>query len=468
MAVGDVGSLVDLATSSTAAPSGVTATEDSAVESTVVNNGTDANAGEVDSTQSGAETDDGGKEKGTQQNAEADKAGGAEKTPAEVRNLLKQIREGADPNTEEGKGAIAAAKQLHQAFEREREYRTAFGNVAAARNAAAFIKEIGGREGWVATQQTIQSIQESDALLYAGDPKLLDHIIEDLKSEGKIEAFGQLAPAFLDKLRAVDNAAYYKAFAPHFFASLQECEVPHAINNLDRALASNNIAEARQILHGMAKWYNGIASKIEHFNRIDPERERFKQEKVAWESSKVKERNAAIATEAESFNNRELGKQLATYLKMPFFKGFPRETLVVIGNELKNNLFNDLKADRVYQTQMKALWGAKSPDKGKIVEYHQAAVQSRAERVVRDVIQRLYPGYARGGAAAGRVAAAAQKRGAEQQTAATASAQGKPVYILNKPAWNQIDWSKDPKQLNYIAGRAWLKTGKFVTWRKAN
>jgi len=382
--------------------------------------------------------------------------------------LLKQIREGADPNSEDGKATIAAVKQLHQAFEREREYRTAFGNVNAARNAAAFIKEIGGREGWAQTQQTIQSIQESDSLLYAGDPKLLDNIIEDLKSEGKVEAFGQLAPAFLDKLKSIDNAAFYKAFAPHFRAELHACEVPHAINSVYRALATNNVAGAKQILENMASWYSNLDNVIEKANRMDPERERFKQEKVNWENTKTQERNAEIAKEADSFNNRELGKHLAAYLRMPFFKGFPKETLTIVGTQLKSNLFNDLKADKTYQLQMKALWHAKNPDKAKIVEYHRAAVESRAERIVRETVQQLYPGYARGGSAAGRIAASAQKRGAEQQAAATATAQGKPVQILNKPAWENIDWSKDPKQLNYIAGRAWLKSGKFVTWRRAN
>jgi hypothetical protein len=47
------------------------------------------------------------------------------------------------------------------------------------------------------------------------------------------------------------------------------------------------------------------------------------------------------------------------------------------------------------------------------------------------------------------------------------------MYVAQKPKWENIAWEKDPKQLLYIAGKAYLHStvkgqpGKFVTWRKA-
>jgi hypothetical protein len=82
----------------------------------------------------------------------------------------------------------------------------------------------------------------------------------------------------------------------------------------------------------------------------------------------------------------------------------------------------------------------------------------------------MYPGYARGGAAAGRIAAKEAKTTAVAKTdviAAKSTAAGKPTYVAAKPAWESIDWDKDPKQLLYITGKAYLKgKGTLVTWRK--
>jgi high-affinity K+ transport system ATPase subunit B len=119
---------------------------------------------------------------------------------------------------------------------------------------------------------------------------------------------------------------------------------------------------------------------------------------------------------------------------------------------------------------MKAMWGAKTPDRAKIEEYHKARVDSIAAEIVRSTVQKMYPGYAKGGSAAGRIAAKAVKTTATavaDVAAAKNTAVGKPTYVAAKPAWESIDWDKDPKQLLYITGKAYLKTGgKLVTWRK--
>jgi hypothetical protein len=462
MSAGDIGGLLDAAS---VTPTSSTDSTDLSVDS--ANVGSENTGSETEITEE--VSSDSAVEEGAENKAETKPDSvekGKELTPQNIRNTIKSLKASQDAQTPEGQATIKALNQIHQSVERGAAYAQLFPKVEQAREAKQFLDSIGGV---AQASAVLQSMNDSDELLYSGDPKLLDNIIEDLKSENKLDALGKLAPAFLEKLRSLDNPGYYKAFAPHFLASLQECEVPEALNSLHRALSKSDIGEAKQILGNMAAWFNGLSGKIQQFNRVDPEREKFTLEKQAWEKSKAQERNNAIATEADSFNNKELGKHLASFLKMPFFKGFPRETLAIVGNQLKSNLFNDLKADKIYQQQMNALWKAKSPDKARIVEYHRAAVEARAERIVRETVQRLYPGFARGGSAAGRVAAAAQKREAEQQTAATATAQGKPIYVLNKPSWNQIDWSKDPKQLNFIAGRAWLKgSNKFVTWRRSN
>jgi hypothetical protein len=137
-------------------------------------------------------------------------------------------------------------------------------------------------------------------------------------------------------------------------------------------------------------------------------------------------------------------------------------------------LFAELSADKAYQTQMKAMWGAKNPDRAKILQYHKTKVESMAERIVRTTVQRMYPDHTRGGSAAGRVAAQKQKAEAQakadaaQKQAVASGAKVQPQYVAVKP--KNINREMDPNNLLEIAGRGYVPNGaggwRLVTWRK--
>ena len=134
---------------------------------------------------------------------------------------------------------------------------------------------------------------------------------------------------------------------------------------------------------------------------------------------------------------------------------------------LDNNLMGSIHNQRAIADFYEKKY---SLDRAKIEEYHKARVDSIAAEIVRSTVQKMYPGYAKGGAAAGRIAAKDVKTEAVAKTdvvAKTATAAGKATYVAAKPAWESIDWDKDPKQLLYITGKAYLKgKGTLVTWRK--
>ena len=293
-----------------------------------------------------------------------------------IRNLLKNIKE-TDPSPENQ----AAVRQLHQAFERSREYQKAFPTVSAARDAARILSTHGGPEG---AAELLSSIQESDNLLYAGDPKLLDNIVEDLKSSGNLEALGKLGPAFLDKLRTVDQAAFYKTMAPHFLQSLQEVNLlggkdGGAIDGLINAFNAGDKKAMADILNGIVNWYQGLRKTAGQLaGKPGSEGEAaWQTEKRQFEESKVQAAKQEIVGGAQKFNRQTLGTSLKPFLAMPFFKGMPRETLTHLADTIQNNLRVDLSKDKTYQAQVSALMKMKNPDKAKILEYHSAKVQSK-------------------------------------------------------------------------------------------
>lgn len=398
---------------------------------------------------------------------------GTESTPQNIRQALKAMRD-ADPAKN---GSVV--KELHGAFERWEASKAIFPKgVAEMKEAKAFIDTVGGHEGLEKMQDQVAAINESDELLYAGDPQIIENIVEDLKGQGKLGALAKLAPAFWDALKTHDNEGFYKAFSPHFLSALQDVEMPETMAGLTAALAKGaaGLPEAKQIVENMTSWYKGLEGKSAQAKadavspervKLDEERKAFAKEQNDFKTNQSEAFKTAVGKESEHLNNQVLGSDLKVYLKMPFFQGFTKENLTPLASQIKQDLFATLKADKAYQAQMKALWGTKSPDRAKIVEYHKAKLESISFETVKNTVQRMYPGYAKGGPAAGRVAAAEIKKAATVKTDAAAAAQGKPVLVAVKPKWEEIDFEKDPKQYLYIAGKAYLKaSGKLVTWRK--
>jgi hypothetical protein len=402
---------------------------------------------------------------------------GGKNTPDSIRRALKMVRD-ANP---QNKGLV---KELHDGWERSAAYAKEFPTVQEARNAKSFIELVGGPEGYEKLNQTVENIKASDQLLYNGDATLLDNIIEDLKSEGRIDAFGKLAAPFLDKLRDLDRKSYNDTVAPHILSNLESANLPGALAGLVQALndpdPAKAVAAAKEIAQDMNGWYNKI--KQEHADKLkaakaeptpeqlkfQKEREEFTKQKQEFEKGKQTEFQNAVASVLEKSNNQLLGKSLGPYLKMAYFKEFPRTALVDLGNGIKNNLYQALKANKDYQRQMGAMWKEKSPNKDKIKEYHDATVEGMAEDVVRQTIETRYPGYAKGGQAATRVAAAATKTAAVNKADATAVVTGKPQYVAEKP--KNLNREMDPKSFLEIAGKGYVPDGKgghrFVTWRK--
>ena len=202
-----------------------------------------------------------------------------------------------------------------------------------------------------------------------------------------------------------------------------------------------------------------------------------KQKRAKADRSKFEN---GVAEECDKHNNVSLGKALGGFLKMPFFKDFPRETLIDLGNGIKDRLYSALKADTAYQTQMNAMWKQKTPDRAKMFQYHQAKVDSIAHDIVTKTVQNRYPGYAKGGSAAGKAAAAVVKKEATAKTNQASVVSGKPIYVATRPdslvrepiKVGGRDYSASDLVTLQIMGRGFVRSGdgksfKFVSWRKS-
>jgi hypothetical protein len=421
--------------------------------------------------------------------ADSDKA--LEATPADVRKALKGLRD-ADPKNAD------IVKQLHGSYERWNAAKAVFPKgVAEMQEAKAFIESIGGPEGYQKTQELINQVTATDELLYAADAKLWDNVIEDLKANGHPESLGALAPSFLEKLKAHDPDGYYDAFKPHFFEGLKASNMGAFVAQFNDALVEKdqtgavkpNLDKITKLVAAISNWYSDTEKEAKEKTAAPadtPERKKFLAEKAAFEKTRTEESQrkqkdfeTGVATDCDKKNNTILGKVLGGFLKMPFFKDFPYDTKVDLGNGIKDRLYAALKADKAYQIQMDAMWKQKTPDRAKMIQYHEAKVQAIAQDIVTKTVQNRYPGYAKGGSAAGKAAAAVVKKETATKAATQSVATGKPIYVASRPD-NIVreaikvggkDYSASDLITLQIAGRGFVKSAdgksvKFVTWRK--
>jgi hypothetical protein len=412
---------------------------------------------------------------------------GKDPLPTEVRGALKQLRDSAPDDQK----IQAAVKTLHGAYERWNAAKPMLGQ-GGVNSLRDFLSETGAKDitearaAYSDTLQHFEAVKAADELLYSANPQLWKNVLEDLKASGHPEAFGKLAGSFIAELKAHDVDAYYNEVSkPTVLSGLEEAGFAGAYNRVLSMLNDGKVAEAKAALQSIGKWFTDLRNELSETSKISKERERWESEKAeaakgetakatkAWESS--------VATDADAYNNTALGKALAPFLVMPFFKDFPRETKIDLGNGIKAHLYATLRSDKAYQTQMSALWkGGNTPaNNAKIQAYHKQTLDRIAQDIVTRVVQNRYPGYAKGGSAAGRVAAAAAKKATDAKASAASVTSGKPIYVASKPknimrediTVNGRLLTPSDLQVLEISGKGYVKTTdgkafKLVTWRR--
>jgi hypothetical protein len=481
---------------------------DSATTDTTVDNtdttqdmNTDTTSDATETTTEGSESTEGNAEQTEEQKAEAQSkkettATTEEKTtPKTISEALKALK--SDPKN------AGASKVLRDAYFGQEAYRKTFPTVQEARAAKEFIEAVGGAEGWEHTQSVLSNIEETDSLVRAGDPKIWENIVEDLRGEGRLDALPKLASGGLDSLKATNKDQYEEVIAPHVLEGLKIVNLPGAITALSKYLAvaekeltdasyaggKNGLSALKTIAGDMKSWIDGLMAdaktKEEATTKPDPEREKFLKEKQEFENqkttaeqTKAKEFKENVALECDKYSNRALGSELKGFLKQPYFKAFGRENLISLGNEIKQNLFQALEKDSAYQIQMKSMWKQKSPDRAKISAFHNSKLDAIAKDIVESTINTRYPNWAKGGSAAGRVAAAQVKKETSNKVADTSVSSGKPTYVAAKPKTlvresvtiNGKEYSPNDLIMLEIGGKGFVKNaaGKFayVTWRR--
>jgi hypothetical protein len=390
-------------------------------------------------------------------------------TPSQVHAALQAFKD-LDP---EKNGAMA--KQINGTLQRHYAMLKEIpGGVVEAREIATTLKEIAGeggnwRDGLKTLQSTVANAKVIDQQLYEGSPDVITAIVEDLTTQGKLDALGKLLGPMAESCRENDPQGFVNHQRSLFLSTASDCGLVDSLNSLHDQLAEGKTADALKTLKNIGSYFSDLqrqeSDKEKEAAVVKRERGQLDSQKSEQQQKVTQEFQSSVAKEARSGDAKSLGVHLGPILKMPFFKGYGRDNLQGLGQAIQQAMWQTCKDDKPYQDKMAALW--KAGDRKAILSFHKSFVDSKAKDVVTKTTAQMYPGYSKASAAAGKVAAKnsiAVPAAVKQGTKATAPSA---TMVAVKPEWNDIDWSKDEKQHLYITGKAYLKkTGQLVAWRR--
>lgn len=437
--------VIDFGALESAATTAVENTETTEVETPAVAEGSEAAVD--DAAGKGAEKKEGTEQKDATDKTEAPKI-------AEIRKALKDFKAAnPDANTK-------IANELNNMASRVEAYEKAFGSAREATQIRAAFDTVGGLDGLTRLQENVAAIEASDAKLYSGDKSLISDIVEDLKSEGKIDALGKLAPAFLQEVMKNDPQAYRSTLGPILFSSLEKAGVPDHLESLVGALKSKDAAGVNRAVSAMVEWYNGLADtfgKAPQTEQENPAKEAWEKERDAERTGKRQAFETSLKADANKSTTDHVVKSLKPFLQTSaFLKELPMETKQDLARAIRSAVYAKLAGDGVTPKQMQLLSQQKSPDKTKITNYWNSRVAGVVDDVTKSVLKTRYPGYAKSGPTSK----------ATGTPAGVSEDPKNPTKIAAKPEWNSLDWSKDPKELHYIMGRGYIKGRGWVSWKK--
>lgn len=373
--------------------------------------------------------------------------------PAQLSKDLRALRE-AHPEQ------AATLKSLQDSFYKARAFGQVYASPEEARADKAVIETLGGQEGITQMRSELASIERFDSMAAEGDPKVIDGLFDQFPDGAK-----RLVPHALERLAKLDSEAYRETMRGPLLQMLEGDQVisviGSAIEELKAAATEPEYKElhyknAQRELGRIAQWYNGLSKQEEEFKN------RYRDPKLQEMQTRERQLRDQQTQLVQQQYTRDISSYVGDTVKAALA---PHARSSKLGNDALNDLVlgvrqemqKTLSAHTFYMQSVNALI-AKGDHEG-AVRFAKPYIDQARKNAVNAVWTRRYG------------ATPAARKPAPVRTATGGNASGvrtseQPIPIAQKPNADDIDWTKDPTRILFIGGKGYLKSGKFVQWRK--
>lgn len=361
--------------------------------------------------------------------------------PKGVRQVIRSASESAPEQA-------SALKELGNAYFREQAYRSHFATPEEAGSVKNLVDSVGGIDGIAALQERDSLYTMQDDFLRDGNPEVLDDIFEDFP-----EGAAALAPHYLERLQKSNPDAFNAAVSPYAVGMLENAGISQFLESI---LREPDAERSKAMVQQLAQWYaeqrNGVrnlpkAAAPRTDSRLQAERDSIAQEREQIFSDGVATRvNTAIAPQISSIVTETAKKYGLSQVQSEKFTA-----------ALQARLVAEMNADENYKKQVNLHRRSAGAKPQSVADYISGEIKRRLPAIAFKEAQETWgtPKNASG-----------QKTGLVKAGSPKTSRSGGPLFVSQRPAQSSLDMSKPDAELMLIAGKAYLKDGRFVTWRK--
>lgn len=311
---------------------------------------------------------------------EAKAEGDARSLPRDVQKALKTLRD--NPET------AKIARVLNDSYFREQAY-SKFGKPADIAALATTVERLGGQEGIVEIEQKLSAISRVDEEIAEGNPAYLDDIIESSP-----EGFKKLVPAALNKLYALDKAAYGRAVAPILYNTLKSYQLPAIMATLQ---ASQDPA-AKTAFEHLSRLNADLEEEVRNAPRqADDKPDKAKEEWGKIHGEKHRMELQGVGSQTIQYQRDLVSKSLTPLLKT---RTLSTDAKADLNSGISGEIEKLLKSDTAYQSnvgaaveKIKQAVIAGKPTQGQkeaLSRYINAKMDEIAPRAVKAVWSRRY------------------------------------------------------------------------------
>lgn len=314
-----------------------------------------------------------------------------------------------------------------------------------------------GLDAVTAMQEQLAGIEEVDNLLIQGDPKAFDALGEDFN-----QGLAKLAPAYLDRVKSSDPAAYEAAVMPHFVGMLASSDLVKEYNALVDVLNAQNdprfddktkMQFAISQLAKMGQWLNTQATKAGEIKPQAQPKDDLNEQRTALENERQELHwETRIKPQAVAHENKTFETLFDPYQKRLKLDAGAKADLL---QAFKGALSRTGAADADYMRQMAMFRKQKNPDPAQVANFVKNAINKHSKPVMEALIKARYSPFLNGG----------KPKQVVQTNGKPHVAAGPNVEIRTvKPPMHEIDHRNTP--VDWLAKKQYkLMNGKVIQVR---
>jgi len=337
----------------------------------------------------------------------------AEETPVEAGAEAAETEKPADKAVSDTASAPITTKQivdqLHELKKTNEPLAKAIhSHVKQGLESQKFLKEVGAKtfaeakallsKPDEATENYRQSVEDTDAMLYAGGEQhaaLVDNILADLTSElGEKEGparLSELSENILEKLKTTDPDGHTRITRSAFLAASETSGLINSLNKLNGYITTGDTKSAANLLKNIGRFFSEEIAANDNAAKARTEAKAAAAKEVAATVTKLR---AESEVSVDKSMNVILGGFLSPFLKGAL-KGTSRPELESLASQIKAEAKLALGKDAAYVAEVSKLYREmKTPaQKDKLMQKFEAALKKEdfGKKLVERVCREKFP-----------------------------------------------------------------------------